>query len=76
AEKDPQISMSGTLLGKPVVASAFEFSFMGGSKGAIVGERFVRAAEYALENRSPFICFDASGGARMQQALISLMQMA
>ena len=75
-EKDALISMSGTLLGMPVVASAFEFSFMGGSMGAIVGERFVRAANYALENRCPFVCFAASGGARMQEALISLMQMA
>ncbi|WP_277419090.1 carboxyl transferase domain-containing protein, partial [Pseudomonas viridiflava] len=75
-EKDDLISMSGTLLGMPVVASAFEFSFMGGSMGAIVGERFVRAADYALENRCPMICFAASGGARMQEALISLMQMA
>jgi acetyl-CoA carboxylase carboxyl transferase subunit beta len=68
--------MSGTLLGMPVVVSAFEFSFMGGSMGAIVGERFVRAANYALEKRCPMICFSASGGARMQEALISLMQMA
>lgn len=75
-EKDALISMSGTLLGMPVVVSAFEFSFMGGSMGAIVGERFVRAANYALEHRCPMICFAASGGARMQEALISLMQMA
>lgn len=75
-EKDALISMSGTLLGMPVVVSAFEFSFMGGSMGAIVGERFVRAANHALENRCPMICFAASGGARMQEALISLMQMA
>ncbi|HYQ55609.1 MAG TPA: acetyl-CoA carboxylase, carboxyltransferase subunit beta, partial [Pseudomonas sp.] len=75
-EKDALISMSGTLLGMPVVVSAFEFSFMGGSMGAIVGERFVRAANYALEKRCPMICFSASGGARMQEALISLMQMA
>src|SRR5471032_432936 len=75
-EKDALVSMSGTLLGMPVVACAFEFSFMGGSMGAIVGERFVRAANYALENRCPMICFAASGGARMQEALISLMQMA
>ena len=75
-EKDALISMSGKLLGMPVVVSAFEFSFMGGSMGAIVGERFVRAADYALENRCPMICFAASGGARMQEALISLMQMA
>jgi acetyl-CoA carboxylase carboxyl transferase subunit beta len=61
--------MSGTLLGMPVVCSAFEFSFMGGSMGAIVGERFVQAANYALENRCPMICFAASGGARMQEAL-------
>ena len=66
----------GALLGMPVVVSAFEFSFMGGSMGAIVGERFVRAANYALENRCPLICFSASGGARMQEALMSLMQMA
>ncbi|GAB7532521.1 acetyl-CoA carboxylase, carboxyltransferase subunit beta [Pseudomonas sp. 3A(2025)] len=75
-EKDALISMSGTLLDIPVVVSAFEFSFMGGSMGAIVGERFVRAANYALEHRCPMICFSASGGARMQEALISLMQMA
>jgi acetyl-CoA carboxylase carboxyl transferase subunit beta len=75
-EKDALISVSGTLLGMPVVVSAFEFNFMGGSMGAIVGERFVRAANYALENRCPMICFAASGGARMQEALISLMQMA
>lgn len=75
-EKDALISMRGTLQGMPVVASAFEFSFMGGSMGAIVGERFVQAANVALEQRCPFICFAASGGARMQEALISLMQMA
>jgi acetyl-CoA carboxylase carboxyl transferase subunit beta len=60
----------------PIVAAAFEFSFMGGSMGSIVGERFVRAANVALEQRIPFVCFSASGGARMQEALISLMQMA
>ncbi|EJT84525.1 acetyl-CoA carboxylase subunit beta [Pseudomonas putida S11] len=75
-EKDALISMSGTLMGMPIVVSAFEFSFMGGSMGAIVGERFVRAANYALEHRCPMVCFSASGGARMQEALISLMQMA
>lgn len=75
-EKDALVSMSGTLQGMPVVASAFEFSFMGGSMGAVVGERFVQAANMALERRCPFICFSASGGARMQEALISLMQMA
>jgi acetyl-CoA carboxylase carboxyl transferase subunit beta len=75
-EKDALVSMSGTLQGMPVVASAFEFSFMGGSMGAVVGERFVQAANMALERRCPFVCFSASGGARMQEALISLMQMA
>ncbi|WP_252274049.1 acetyl-CoA carboxylase, carboxyltransferase subunit beta [Pseudomonas subflava] len=75
-EKDALVSMSGTLQGMPIVACAFEFSFMGGSMGAIVGERFVRAANVALEKRCPMVCFAASGGARMQEALISLMQMA
>jgi acetyl-CoA carboxylase carboxyl transferase subunit beta len=75
-EKDALIAMRGTLHKMPVVACAFEFSFMGGSIGAIVGERFVRAANVALEQRCPLVCFSASGGARMQEALISLMQMA
>lgn len=75
-EKDALIAMRGTLHKMPVVACAFEFSFMGGSMGAIVGERFVRAANVALEQRCPLVCFSASGGARMQEALISLMQMA
>jgi len=75
-EKDALIAMSGKVLNVPVVACAFEFSFMGGSMGAIVGERFVRAANVALEKRCPLVCFSASGGARMQEALISLMQMA
>jgi len=75
-EKDALVAMRGTLEGMPVVAVAFEFSFMGGSMGAVVGERFVRAAKMALEERIPLICFSASGGARMQEALISLMQMA
>lgn len=75
-EKDALVAMSGTLVGLPVVAAAFEFSFMGGSMGSIVGERFVRAANAAMERRCPLICFSASGGARMQEALISLMQMA
>ena len=75
-EKDALIAMRGTLEKMPVVACAFEFSFMGGSMGAIVGERFVRAANVALEQRCPLVCFSASGGARMQEALISLMQMA
>ncbi|WP_044874988.1 acetyl-CoA carboxylase, carboxyltransferase subunit beta [Pseudomonas sp. LFM046] len=75
-EKDALIAMRGTLHKMPIVACAFEFSFMGGSMGAVVGERFVRAANVALEQRCPMVCFSASGGARMQEALISLMQMA
>ncbi len=75
-EKDALIALSGTLEGMPVVTAAFEFAFMGGSMGAIVGERFVQAANVALEQRCSFVCFSASGGARMQEALISLMQMA
>ncbi len=75
-EKDALISMQGTLRGLPVVAVAFEFKFMGGSMGAVVGERFVRAAGLCLEKGCPLVCFSASGGARMQEALFSLMQMA
>ena len=75
-EKDALIAMRGTLECQPVVAVAFEFRFMGGSMGTVVGERFVRAAELALSERQPLICFSASGGARMQEALFSLMQMA
>jgi acetyl-CoA carboxylase carboxyl transferase subunit beta len=75
-EKDALIAMSGNLKGIPVVSCAFEFAFHGGSMGYAVGEKFTRAANLALEERSPFICFSATGGARMQEALISLMQMA
>ena len=75
-EKDALVVMQGTLQGLPVVAAAFEFRFMGGSMGAVVGERFVRAAELCLKEKCPLICFSASGGARMQEALFSLMQMA
>ena len=75
-EKDALVAMRGELNGLPVVAVAFEFTFMGGSMGAVVGEKFVRAATQALESRVPLICFGASGGARMQEALFSLMQMA
>jgi len=75
-EKDAMIVVAGTLLGQPVVACAFEFSFLGGSMGSVVGERFVRAAEHCLEHRKPLVCFSASGGARMQEALLSLLQMA
>lgn len=75
-ENDALVAISGTAMGIPVVAVAFEFEFMGGSMGSIVGERFVQAANKALETRTPLICFAASGGARMQEALFSLMQMA
>ncbi|CEO38501.1 acetyl-CoA carboxylase carboxyltransferase subunit beta [Photobacterium kishitanii] len=75
-EKDALIAMNGELLGLPVVACAFEFSFMGGSMGSVVGAKFVRAVDSAIENNCPLICFSASGGARMQEALMSLMQMA
>ena len=75
-EKDALIAMTGMLKGLPVVVSAFEFSFMGGSMGSVVGEKFARAATYSRENRMPLINFSASGGARMQEALFSLLQMA
>ncbi|WNL37569.1 acetyl-CoA carboxylase, carboxyltransferase subunit beta [Halomonas sp. PAMB 3232] len=75
-EKDALIAMRGELDGLPIVAVSFEFTFMGGSMGAIVGEKFVRAATVALEEEIPLVCFGASGGARMQEALFSLMQMA
>ncbi|MDX1455513.1 MAG: acetyl-CoA carboxylase, carboxyltransferase subunit beta [Gammaproteobacteria bacterium] len=75
-EKDALIAMQGQLKGMDVVATAFEFKFMGGSMGSVVGERFALAANRALENRCPLINFSASGGARMQEALFSLMQMA
>ncbi len=75
-EKDALIVIQGELLGQPLVAAAFEFAFMGGSMGAVVGERFVRAVNASLEQRIPLVCFSASGGARMQEALFSLMQMA
>lgn len=75
-EKDALIVMKGELLGMPIVACAFEFTFMGGSMGSVVGARFVRAVEAAMENNTALICFSASGGARMQEALMSLMQMA
>ena len=75
-ENDALIVMQGSVHALPVVAAAFEFSFMGGSMGSVVGERFVRGAQVALEQQSPFVCFAASGGARMQEGLLSLMQMA
>lgn len=75
-EDDALIAMAGTVKSIPVVACAFEFGFMGGSMGSVVGERFVQAAEASLEKRAPLVCFAASGGARMQEGLFSLMQMA
>jgi len=75
-EKDALIVLEGKLKGIPLVAVAFEFAFMGGSMGAVVGERFVRAANVCVEKGIPLVCFAASGGARMQEALFSLMQMA
>ena len=75
-EKDALVAMKGKLAGRPVVVCAFEFAFMGGSMGSVVGERFARAARYCAENNVPLIAFSASGGARMQEALFSLLQMA
>jgi len=75
-ELDALVAMTGKLKGQPIVVCAFEFSFMGGSMGSVVGEKFSRAARYGRENRMPLVCFSASGGARMQEALFSLMQMA
>jgi acetyl-CoA carboxylase carboxyl transferase subunit beta len=75
-EKDALLVMTGTLHGLPIVACAFEFSFLGGSMGSAVGEKFVRAVEHCLEHGKPLVCFSASGGARMQEALLSLLQMA
>jgi len=75
-EKDSLIALKGAVKGVSVVAVAFDFRFMGGSMGSVVGERFLRAATLAMEENIPFICFSASGGARMQEALFSLMQMA
>jgi acetyl-CoA carboxylase carboxyl transferase subunit beta len=75
-ETDALVAMSGSVFGQTVVAAAFEFRFMGGSMGSVVGERFCRAVEAAKEARAPFVCFSASGGARMQEGLLSLMQMA
>src|SRR6476659_11291811 len=75
-ERDALVALQGTLKGQPLVACAFDFAFMGGSMGSVVGERFAEAAERALEIRSPLVCFSATGGARMQESLFSLMQMA
>jgi acetyl-CoA carboxylase carboxyl transferase subunit beta len=75
-ERDALIAMQGRLKGRDLVACAFDFAFMGGSMGSVVGERFARAAETAHALGCPFVCFSASGGARMQESLFSLLQMA
>ena len=75
-ETEALVAGSGLMSGIPVTAAAFEFSFLGGSMGSAVGEKFVRAVDEALDKQSPFVCFSASGGARMQEGLFSLMQMA
>ena len=75
-ESEAMVVMSGTIRSVPAVLACFEFEFMGGSMGSVVGERFARGVQAAIQNRSPFICVAASGGARMQESLFSLMQMA
>jgi acetyl-CoA carboxylase carboxyl transferase subunit beta len=75
-EVDALIVLAGRLQGLPVVACAFEFQFLGGSMGSVVGERFKRAVDHCIQHRKPLVCFTASGGARMQEALYSLLQMA
>ena len=74
-ERDSLVAMKGTLKGQPIVACAFEFSFIGGSMGVVVGERFVQAVHRALALQAPLICFACSGGVRMQESLLGLMQM-
>ena len=75
-EKDALVVMSGALVDQPVVCAAFEFNFIGGSMGAVVGQKFVMAVDHCIKTRVPLVCFATSGGARMQEALLSLMQMA
>lgn len=75
-ESDALVVIQGAIKNVPTVAAAFEFRFMGGSMGSVVGERFVRGVQSAIEQKMPFVCFTASGGARMQEGLMSLMQMA
>ncbi len=75
-ETDALVVMGGAVMSVPVVAACFEFDFMGGSMGSVVGERFVRGVETAVEQKVPYICFAATGGARMQEGLLSLLQMA
>jgi acetyl-CoA carboxylase carboxyl transferase subunit beta len=76
AEKDALVVMQGSIKTVPAVVAAFEFKFMGGSMGSVVGERFVRGVQTAIDNKMAFVCVSASGGARMQEGLLSLMQMA
>ena len=76
SETDAMVVMGGAIMTLPVVVAAFEFEFMGGSMGSVVGERFVRGVDNAIEQKVPFICVTATGGARMQEGLLSLMQMA
>lgn len=75
-ETDALVVMGGAICSLPVVAAAFEFDFMGGSMGSVVGERFAQGVQTAIEQKVPFVCFTATGGARMQEGLLSLMQMA
>lgn len=75
-ERDALVAMHGQLKGRPLVACAFDFAYMGGSMGSVVGERFARAVDQALELKAPLVCFSATGGARMQESLFSLLQMA
>ncbi|MBL8327293.1 MAG: acetyl-CoA carboxylase carboxyltransferase subunit beta [Rubrivivax sp.] len=75
-ETDALVVIGGAVMTVPVVAACFEFDFMGGSMGSVVGERFVRGVENAIEQKVPFVCFTATGGARMQEGLLSLLQMA
>ena len=74
-EKEALLAKIGTLKQMPIVIAAFEFRFMGGSMGSVVGEKFVRAVQHSIETKAPLVCFSASGGARMQEGLFSLMQM-
>jgi acetyl-CoA carboxylase carboxyl transferase subunit beta len=75
-EKDALVVLAGKVNDLPIVAAAFEFRFLGGSMGSVVGERFKRAVDHCIEHKQPLICFSATGGARMQEALFSLLQMA
>jgi len=75
-ERDALIAIAGALEGLPIVACAFEFKFLGGSMGSVVGERFKQTVDHCIQNKAPLVCFSSSGGARMQEALFSLLQMA